>query len=65
MAKQGKRKRSSFADLFSTDVEVLGRVTHCHRKSFRTQRVVEVNGLEKLGIGEQEDCEVCDCPAAV
>lgn len=33
MAKKGKRKRSSFADLFSMDVEVLGRVTHCCRRA--------------------------------
>lgn len=33
MAKKGKRKTSSFVDLFSTDVEVLGRVTHCHRRA--------------------------------
>ena len=47
------------------DVEVLGRVTHCHRRPSGQQGVVNVNSLEKLGVGEQEDCEVCDCAAAI
>lgn len=33
MAKKGKRKISSSAELFGTDVEVLGRVTRCHRRA--------------------------------
>lgn len=33
MAEKGKRKISSFADLFSADVEVQGSVTPCHRRA--------------------------------